>query len=192
MAYSLIRFTQPGSQTEQLGVLVDGCVHPLPVQINDLIQNWATWETTVEQLLASGSTQDSLNEKDIRLLAPVQPQQIIQVGANYRAHVIDLAVSHKKDDQSEEEVREQTARMMDKRSEEGLPYFFIGLPRQLPHPTTSFRCRTTPSPMTGNWNSPRSLENTPTGSASNRPWSMPSATPWLTTSRPVISFSART
>ena len=134
MAYSLIRFTQPGSQTEQAGVLVDGRVHPLPVQINDLIQNWATWETTVEQLLASGSTQDSLNEKDIRLLAPVQPQQIIQAGANYRTHVIDLAVSHKKDDQSEEEVREQTARMMDKRSEEGLPYFFIGLPAAIAAP----------------------------------------------------------
>lgn len=134
MSYSLIRFTQPGLDTEQAGVLADGRVHPLPAQINELVENWAIWENKIELLLANGSTQDSIDERDIRLLSPVQPQQIIQAGANYRTHVIDLAVSHKNEDQSDEEVREQTARMMDKRSREGLPYFFIGLPTAIAAP----------------------------------------------------------
>lgn len=134
MSYSLIRFTRAGAAAEQAGVLADGRVHPLPVQINDLVANWETWENKIDQLLASGSTQDSIDENDIRLLPPVQPQQIIQAGANYRTHVIDLAVSHKNEGQSEEEVREQTARMMDQRSKEGLPYFFIGLPSAIAAP----------------------------------------------------------
>ncbi|MGP9606225.1 fumarylacetoacetate hydrolase family protein [Glutamicibacter sp. 287] len=134
MTYSLIRFTQPGSEVEQAGVLVDGHVHPVPPQINDLVENWAAWEEKIEHLIADASTADSINVNEVRLLSPVQPQQIIQAGANYRTHVIDLAVSHKTEDQSEEEVREQTARMMDKRSQEGLPYFFIGLPSAMAAP----------------------------------------------------------
>lgn len=134
MTYSLIRFTQPGSEAEQAGVLVDGRVHPAPAQINDLVENWAAWEEKIEQLIAGGSTTDSINVNEVRLLSPVQPQQIIQAGANYRTHVVDLAVSHKTEDQSEEEVREEIARMMDKRSQEGLPYFFIGLPTAIAAP----------------------------------------------------------
>ncbi|MFJ2620493.1 fumarylacetoacetate hydrolase family protein [Glutamicibacter sp. NPDC087344] len=133
MTYSLIRFTRLGSETEQTGVLADGRVHPLQARINDLVQNWATWQATVEQLIAEPAG-DTIDLDDVRLLSPVQPQQIIQAGANYRTHVIDLAVSHKEENQSEEEVREQTARMMDKRSQEGLPYFFIGLPTAIAAP----------------------------------------------------------
>lgn len=134
MSYSLIRFTRLGSETEQTGVLVGDRVHPLQARINDLVQNWSTWQEKIEQLIVGGPAGETIDLDDVRLLSPVQPQQIIQAGANYRTHVIDLAVSHKEENQSEEEVREQTARMMDKRSQEGLPYFFIGLPSAIAAP----------------------------------------------------------
>jgi 2,4-didehydro-3-deoxy-L-rhamnonate hydrolase len=65
---------------------------------------------------------------DVEVLAPVQPAQIIQAGANYRTHVIDLAVAHRKPGEDEAGVRAATAAMMDRRAAEGIPYFFIGLP----------------------------------------------------------------
>jgi 2,4-diketo-3-deoxy-L-fuconate hydrolase len=61
--------------------------------------------------------------------APLAPGQILQAGANYRTHVIDLAVTHAdlSNGRTEEQVRAETAAMMDKRKAEGVPYFFIGL-----------------------------------------------------------------
>ena len=58
----------------------------------------------------------------------MEPAQVLQTGANYRKHVIDLAVAHRDAGQDAEEVRAKTAAMMDKRAGQGTPYFFIGLP----------------------------------------------------------------
>ena len=58
----------------------------------------------------------------------MEPVQVLQTGANYRKHVIDLAAAHREPGQDEEEVRAKTAAMMDKRAGQGTPYFFIGLP----------------------------------------------------------------
>ncbi|VXC10193.1 fumarylacetoacetate hydrolase family protein [Citricoccus sp. K5] len=67
---------------------------------------------------------------EVTLTAPVQPRQVVQAGANYRTHVIDLVVAHapKSDTRPEAEIREDAARMMDERAATGEPYFFIGLP----------------------------------------------------------------
>ncbi len=67
---------------------------------------------------------------EVTLTAPVQPRQIVQTGANYRTHVIDLVVAHapKDDPRPEAEIRADAARMMDERAATGEPYFFIGLP----------------------------------------------------------------
>ena len=61
---------------------------------------------------------------------------MLQAGANYRKHVVDLAVSHADlaNGRTEAEVREQTAAMMDKRKATGVPYFFIGLPSAITGP----------------------------------------------------------
>jgi len=66
----------------------------------------------------------------VTLLAPVEPRQVIQAGANYRTHVIELAVSHRAadDPRSEDEARAEIALMMDTRAASGIPYFFLGLP----------------------------------------------------------------
>ncbi|REE04237.1 fumarylacetoacetate hydrolase family protein [Citricoccus muralis] len=67
---------------------------------------------------------------EVTLTAPVQPRQVVQAGANYRTHVIDLVVAHAptSDTRPEVEIREDAARMMDERAATGEPYFFIGLP----------------------------------------------------------------
>ncbi|UOR01878.1 fumarylacetoacetate hydrolase family protein [Leucobacter allii] len=66
----------------------------------------------------------------VTLTAPVEPRQVLQTGANYRAHVIQLVASglSTKTDASPEEARERAARLMDERRATGEPYFFIGLP----------------------------------------------------------------
>ncbi|NYV73058.1 fumarylacetoacetate hydrolase family protein [Streptomyces sp. UH6] len=73
---------------------------------------------------------------DFRVLAPVEPRQIFQSGANYRQHVIDLHVAHRDpgDGRSEEEARAEAADIMDRRAAEDLPYVFIGLPSSVTGP----------------------------------------------------------
>ena len=64
------------------------------------------------------------------LTAPVQPRQVLQTGANYRQHVIELVAAGltQNTDRTPEEAREFAAKMMDDRAANGEPYFFIGLP----------------------------------------------------------------
>ncbi|MGA1835887.1 fumarylacetoacetate hydrolase family protein [Herbiconiux sp. 11R-BC] len=66
----------------------------------------------------------------VTLTAPVTPRQVLQTGANYRTHVIDLVVSGlaPDDPRTPEEARAWAGQMMDDRREHGEPYFFIGLP----------------------------------------------------------------
>ncbi|GAA1943001.1 fumarylacetoacetate hydrolase family protein [Microbacterium deminutum] len=66
----------------------------------------------------------------VTLTAPVEPRQVLQAGANYRQHVIDLVVAGLTQDQTRtpEEARVFAAKMMDDRAANGEPYFFIGLP----------------------------------------------------------------
>jgi len=67
---------------------------------------------------------------DVTLTAPVEPRQVLQTGANYRQHVIELVAAGltQNTDRTPEEAREFAARMMDERKANGEPYFFIGLP----------------------------------------------------------------
>lgn len=64
------------------------------------------------------------------LTAPVEPRQVLQTGANYRQHVIELVAAGltTNTDATPEEARSRAAAMMDDRAANGEPYFFIGLP----------------------------------------------------------------
>lgn len=77
-----------------------------------------------------------LAEPELTALPPVRPGQIIQAGANYRTHVMDLAVKHAElhEGRTEEQVRAETAAMMDRRAAEGTPYLFLGLPSAIAGP----------------------------------------------------------
>ncbi|MDE3722925.1 fumarylacetoacetate hydrolase family protein [Nocardiopsis sp. N85] len=72
---------------------------------------------------------------DLRVHAPLRPRQILQSGANYRTHVIDLAVAHEPEGgRPAERVRAEVAAMMDRRAAEDLPYMFTGLPTSVTGP----------------------------------------------------------
>jgi 2-keto-4-pentenoate hydratase/2-oxohepta-3-ene-1,7-dioic acid hydratase in catechol pathway len=126
--YSLIRFQEASESKARAGLLVGGRVLPLDGDINSLIEHWDTTESQLDDLAASAGEDDGLALPDVEVLTPVEPAQVLQTGANYRKHVIDLAAAHREPGQDEAEVRATTAAMMDKRAGQGTPYFFIGLP----------------------------------------------------------------
>ncbi|CAI3804251.1 fumarylacetoacetate hydrolase family protein [Pseudarthrobacter sp. MM222] len=127
-AYSLIRFQEAGDSKAHVGLLVEDRVLPLDGDINSLIEHWDSTESQLDALAASAGEDTGLALTDVEVLAPVEPAQVLQTGANYRKHVIDLAAAHREPDQDEDEVRAKTGAMMDKRAGQGTPYFFIGLP----------------------------------------------------------------
>jgi 2-keto-4-pentenoate hydratase/2-oxohepta-3-ene-1,7-dioic acid hydratase in catechol pathway len=126
--YSLIRFQEAGDSKAHVGLLVGDRVLPLDGDINSLIEHWDTTESQLGSLAASAGADTGLALGDVEVLAPVEPAQILQTGANYRKHVIDLAAAHREPGEDEEAVRANTAAMMDRRAGQGTPYFFIGLP----------------------------------------------------------------
>ncbi|MCR2800937.1 fumarylacetoacetate hydrolase family protein [Microbacterium sp. zg-Y818] len=66
------------------------------------------------------------------LTAPVQPRQVLQAGANYRTHVVQLIVGGLTKGESAltpEEARARAERIMDARAASGRPFVFIGMPQ---------------------------------------------------------------
>jgi 2-keto-4-pentenoate hydratase/2-oxohepta-3-ene-1,7-dioic acid hydratase in catechol pathway len=97
------------------------------------------WDDVLPRLYAHAADPadgDWLSFEDVRVHAPVEPRQIFQSGANYRQHVIDLAVAHRDPDdpRTVEEARSEIAAIMDKRAAEDLPYVFVGLPTTITGP----------------------------------------------------------
>lgn len=70
---------------------------------------------------------------DLRVLAPIEPGQVLQSGANYRKHVVDLVAAEKESvhGATPEEARADAERMMDERIRGGVPYVFLGSPRAI-------------------------------------------------------------
>lgn len=87
----------------------------------------ALWDAVARLAEASDGW---LDVADVTFTAPVTPRQVLQTGANYRAHVIQLVVAGLTMDETRtpEEAHAFAAEMMDKRAAEGEPYFFLGLP----------------------------------------------------------------
>jgi 2-keto-4-pentenoate hydratase/2-oxohepta-3-ene-1,7-dioic acid hydratase in catechol pathway len=83
-----------------------------------------------DRLAALVGTGDALPLAEVVLTAPVAPRQVLQTGANYRQHVIELVAAGltQNTDRTPEEARAFASSMMDERKANGEPYFFIGLP----------------------------------------------------------------
>ena len=119
-------------KTASLGLIAGDRIRPLGPQelgaadLNAFLAapDWSR----LEDLAAQDGPWLSLDS--VTLTAPVEPRQVLQTGANYRTHVIDLVVAGlaKDDPRSPEEAREWAGKMMDDRQANGEPYFFIGLP----------------------------------------------------------------
>ncbi|MEO8907192.1 MAG: fumarylacetoacetate hydrolase family protein [Microbacteriaceae bacterium] len=101
-----------------------------------LLESWGSARSVLEKLAADAVGGTWLPVASVTPLAPLAPRQILQAGANYRTHVVDLAVSHADlaHGRTEEQVRAETAAMMDERKAHGIPYFFIGLPSAITGP----------------------------------------------------------
>jgi 2,4-didehydro-3-deoxy-L-rhamnonate hydrolase len=86
----------------------------------------ADWDAAQDRLaeLAAGPAEHDLDALDVR--PPLEPSQIIQSGANYRRHVLDLAAAEgAREGRPADEVRAEALAVMDRRLE-GDPYLFLG------------------------------------------------------------------
>ncbi|USX56305.1 fumarylacetoacetate hydrolase family protein [Lentzea sp. HUAS12] len=96
-----------------------------------LLQAWDEVLPELRRLATGPGPWQALEE--LRVCAPLEPGQVIQAGANYRTHVVDLAVRHSPN-RDADEVRAETAEMMDRRAASGEPYLFVGLPSAITGP----------------------------------------------------------
>ena len=106
-----------------------------PASVLALLDRWDDVLPTLRGLARDGHPEWRPLE-GLRVHAPVEPRQVVQSGANYRQHVIDLVVAHRPPDstESEERARERAAELMDRRAREDQPYVFIGLPSAITGP----------------------------------------------------------
>jgi len=115
----------------RLGLVAGETIRPLSAadlgaaDLNAFLAD-ADWD----RLAALVGTGDALPLAEVVLTAPVAPRQVLQTGANYRQHVIELVAAGltQNTDRTPEEARAFASSMMDERKANGEPYFFIGLP----------------------------------------------------------------
>jgi len=115
--------------------------------VNDLLADWDSALAALAELADHADDADhpadwaDLADLDVR--CPVAPRQILQCGANYRSHVVDIVMAERRADESmtghnkdvpEHEVRAWAEAMMDDRAATGSPYVFAGLPSALAGP----------------------------------------------------------
>jgi 2-keto-4-pentenoate hydratase/2-oxohepta-3-ene-1,7-dioic acid hydratase in catechol pathway len=88
------------------------------------------WDGALERLaeLAQANAGGGEPLDSLVILPPVCPKQILQSGANYRQHVIDLILAEERarGELSEEDALALGRRVMDERAAGGEPYLFFG------------------------------------------------------------------
>ncbi|WP_133918176.1 fumarylacetoacetate hydrolase family protein [Streptomyces sp. NBC_00582] len=140
--FALATLSAPGLPRFPALVTADSQVVDLRAALRDdalttrgLLDQWAVALPLLHKLAADTGT-ERRPLADFRVHAPIEPRQVLQSGANYRQHVIDLHVAHRDpaDDRSEEDRRAEAAEIMDRRAAEDLPYMFIGLPSAITGP----------------------------------------------------------
>lgn len=117
----------------RLGLVAGERIRPLDAEalgaadLNDFLAT-PDWERLAA--LATADEGGWMPLADVTLTAPVQPRQVLQAGANYREHVIELVAAGltQNTDRTPDEARAFAAKLMDDRKANGEPYFFIGLP----------------------------------------------------------------
>ncbi|MFD9325506.1 fumarylacetoacetate hydrolase family protein [Streptomyces sp. NPDC060065] len=107
----------------------------LAPSVRAVVEDWDVLFPRLE-LLAVEADDSWYDLADLRVLAPVEPGQILQSGANYRKHVVDLVAAEKESvhGATPEEARADAEEMMDERIRSGVPYVFLGSPRAITGP----------------------------------------------------------
>jgi 2-keto-4-pentenoate hydratase/2-oxohepta-3-ene-1,7-dioic acid hydratase in catechol pathway len=154
VAYALGRFRRGSAEGRQAHVFT-GLVRGDRVRdisalgpVNELLTHWDESQRQLAGLAAfdtDGASEagdwTDLAALDVR--CPVNPGQILQCGANYRKHVVDIVMAERHAEEStsghnsdvpEDEVRRWAQDMMDERARSGSPYVFAGLPGALAGP----------------------------------------------------------
>jgi 2-keto-4-pentenoate hydratase/2-oxohepta-3-ene-1,7-dioic acid hydratase in catechol pathway len=107
-------------------------VLPLPGTVAELV---ADWDRALERLaaLADDGDGDWRLLADLHVLPPVRPVHVLQSGANYRNHVLELIVAEERQrgDLDDAQARAMGERIMDARAATGEPYVFLGSPAAL-------------------------------------------------------------
>ena len=112
--------------------------------LHDVFDDWASAWPALEEIAAATAGRAEHAYGELRPLAPLAHPDILQAGANFRRHVIDMVVGEqyeREPGQSLEDLRAKAAEMMDRRAADGEPYIFSGLASALCGATTtsSFR-----------------------------------------------------
>ncbi|GAA3772600.1 fumarylacetoacetate hydrolase family protein [Streptomyces coacervatus] len=104
----------------------------LAPSVRAIVEDWDAFFPRLVELAqdADGGWHDLAG---LRILAPIEPGQILQSGANYRKHVVDLVAAEKESvhGATPEEARADAEQMMDERIRNGVPYVFLGSPRAM-------------------------------------------------------------
>ncbi|MFC8435770.1 fumarylacetoacetate hydrolase family protein [Streptomyces sp. NPDC057253] len=100
--------------------------------VRALVERWDAWLPRLHEL-ARSTGGDWHELAGLRVLPPLEPGQILQSGANYRKHVVDLVAAEKESvhGATPEEARADAEKMMDERVRNGVPYVFLGSTRAL-------------------------------------------------------------
>lgn len=116
------------------GLVLDGNIHDIRDftdyrSIREVLQDWQSALDRLSTEADRPSTHPTAASA-VRTLPPVLPAgQIYGAGANYREHVIQLAVAHRlgSDGLSEAELAQEAARDIDERKANGEPYVWTGV-----------------------------------------------------------------
>jgi 2,4-didehydro-3-deoxy-L-rhamnonate hydrolase len=112
------------------GLVVDGD-QVIDLGLGSTLELFEDWDSACERLAAVAASGDGERRTlgNVRVLPPVMPRQILQSGANYFKHVIELGIAQgvgSKPGMTEDEVREEVTRIMTARAAGGEPYLFLG------------------------------------------------------------------
>jgi 2,4-diketo-3-deoxy-L-fuconate hydrolase len=94
--------------------------------MRDVLRSWPRAADVLDNISQSGRGAIALGELSVR--APVVPDQVLQSGANYRKHVIDIILAEERErgSMTDAEALELGGRVMDERAAAGEPYVFLG------------------------------------------------------------------
>ncbi|MGP6177758.1 fumarylacetoacetate hydrolase family protein [Microbacterium sp. A196] len=108
------------------GTIVD--VSDLYADTHEIFDDWVRAEEALVRVAASDRVDGQF--ADIRPLPPLRHPNVLQAGANYKTHVVQMMTHTEIDEQDDEGVEARTARTqdwVDNRAATGNPFIFAGL-----------------------------------------------------------------
>jgi 2,4-didehydro-3-deoxy-L-rhamnonate hydrolase len=99
------------------------------VTINEVLDRWSEVFPRLAARAAS-TAEEWVSADSVNLAAPIEPRQVLQAGANYKSHVLDIAVAQRASDEKRTvgEIRRVAAAVLEARVRAGNPYLFVGMP----------------------------------------------------------------